>query len=387
MAQEVTTVKINNIEYTIGNTKSTFQYSSSIGAIGRESSDGSTSVTAKLAEETEYYLKKYVSGAKYPYLIGTVSDKEPVAWFESTVFPYGVTFNANGGKGAPATQAKLHNKSLTLSTSKPTRTGYTFQGWSTTNDSSVEYTSGATYGKNNNKNVTLYAVWKANNYTYNIVYQSSSGSQLGTNTITRAYGTKNQIVYPKAFIGYASPSSQSVTWDSTKAKIITFTYTPYKLTVKYHSNNATYGTYKNKEIAGLGEGEDIEVCESTNFEYGKEYPGALPNVQNIKHLYLLRTHYSPTGYWGTQPDGGCLVDENKNFLGQDLADALGKDISQGNATVDIYPQWKLNAVRIWVTQPDGSRVLGSLYVRDNTDQFVPVKMIYKRENGVFNQIV
>lgn len=73
---------------------------------------------------------------------------------------YKVTYNANGGSGAPSTQTKYYGKTLTLSSTKPTRTGYTFQGWSTSSTGSVEYNAGGSY--TGNKAITLYAVWKIN---------------------------------------------------------------------------------------------------------------------------------------------------------------------------------------------------------------------------------
>ena len=42
---------------------------------------------------------------------------------------YTVSYNANGGSGAPSSQAKQYDKTLTLSSIKPTRAGYTFKGW------------------------------------------------------------------------------------------------------------------------------------------------------------------------------------------------------------------------------------------------------------------
>ena len=42
---------------------------------------------------------------------------------------YSVKYNANGGSGAPSSQTKWHGTALTLSSTKPTRTGYTFKGW------------------------------------------------------------------------------------------------------------------------------------------------------------------------------------------------------------------------------------------------------------------
>jgi len=73
---------------------------------------------------------------------------------------YTVTYNANGGTGAPANQTKVHGTNLTLSSTVPTRTGYTFKGWSTSATGNVVYSAGATYSADNT--VTLYAVWQAN---------------------------------------------------------------------------------------------------------------------------------------------------------------------------------------------------------------------------------
>ncbi len=76
---------------------------------------------------------------------------------------YTVSYNANGGSGAPSSQTKTYGTTLKLSSTVPKRTGYTFQGWSTANDSSVEYKPGSNY--TSNSSVTLYAVWKLNVYT------------------------------------------------------------------------------------------------------------------------------------------------------------------------------------------------------------------------------
>lgn len=79
---------------------------------------------------------------------------------------YTVSFNANGGSGAPSSQTKYYGKALTLSTGKPTRTGYTFKGWATTqaraNDGYIDYNSGGTVAADTNSALTLYAVWDLN---------------------------------------------------------------------------------------------------------------------------------------------------------------------------------------------------------------------------------
>lgn len=58
---------------------------------------------------------------------------------------YTISFNANGGSGAPSGMTKMHFTPLTLPTTKPTRTGYSFMGWATDSSaSSVAYLAGGT---------------------------------------------------------------------------------------------------------------------------------------------------------------------------------------------------------------------------------------------------
>ena len=96
---------------------------------------------------------------------------------------YTVSYNANGGSGAPSSQTKYYGKSLTLSSTKPTRTGYTFKGWATSSSGSVAYASGAGYTAN--ASVTLYAVWQANTYT--IKYNANGGTGAPSNQ-TKTHG-------------------------------------------------------------------------------------------------------------------------------------------------------------------------------------------------------
>ena len=73
-------------------------------------------------------------------------------------YTYTVSYNANGGSGAPGNQTKTYGKNLTLSSTKPTRSNYNFKGWSTSSNGGVVYSPGGTY--TNNNAVTLYAVWE-----------------------------------------------------------------------------------------------------------------------------------------------------------------------------------------------------------------------------------
>ena len=71
-----------------------------------------------------------------------------------------VSYNANGGSGAPGNQTKWWGEFLTLSSTRPTRANHTFLGWATSANGAVIYQPGGRYGADNDN--TLYAVWKLN---------------------------------------------------------------------------------------------------------------------------------------------------------------------------------------------------------------------------------
>lgn len=75
-----------------------------------------------------------------------------------------LSYDANGGTGAPASETKTVTKgqkaTFTVSSTVPTREGYTFQGWSTVKGGQVAYTGGNSIIIS--KNTTLYAVWEEN---------------------------------------------------------------------------------------------------------------------------------------------------------------------------------------------------------------------------------
>lgn len=79
-------------------------------------------------------------------------------WQKNAVSTYTVSYNANGGSGAPASQTKTEGVALTLSNTIPVRSGYTFLGWATSADGSVAYQSGGSFTAD--ANTTLYAVWQ-----------------------------------------------------------------------------------------------------------------------------------------------------------------------------------------------------------------------------------
>lgn len=135
----------------------------------------------------------YSAGASYTKNEATTLTAQ---WNAKT---YEVKYSANNGTGAPSTQTKTYGKTLTLSSTKPTRTGYTFSKWNTKSDGSgTNYSPGDSYTAN--EGTTLYAQWtickktfvfNANNGTGTmsnqvISYASSGTTALTNNTFTRS---------------------------------------------------------------------------------------------------------------------------------------------------------------------------------------------------------
>ncbi|MHC5188523.1 InlB B-repeat-containing protein [Enterococcus cecorum] len=123
---------------------------------------------------------------------------------------YTVSFNANGGSGAPGAQTRWYGEVITLSSTRPTRYGYIFQGWAKSASGAVEYQPGSKYGLD--ANTTLYAIWKPETYT--ISFNANGGSGAPGNQ-TKTYGQTLTLSSTKPtrtnynFLGWATSSGSS----------------------------------------------------------------------------------------------------------------------------------------------------------------------------------
>lgn len=215
---------------------------------------------------------------------GSTGNKSYTAnWKANT---YTVKYNGNGATGGTmADTVVTYGVDTPLRKNSFTKTGYSFTGWiaKRQSDSKVRYKnadgsetgwylegsqpSGWTYyiyvDENNvygsssvDKDiVTMSAQWKANTYTYNVVYKSSSGKSLGTSTVSGTYGSSKSVSAP-AKAGYTTPSAQTVSFDSTSSKTITFTYPLINYTISYNLNGGAMPTserlYYFQDYAYLG---------------------------------------------------------------------------------------------------------------------------------------
>ena len=85
-------------------------------------------------------------------------------------------YDAQGGSGAPGNQTGNAASNVTVSSTAPTRDGYTFVKWNTAADGSgTDYAGGATYTLPNNGTATLYAQWQINTVTLTYDPQGGTG--------------------------------------------------------------------------------------------------------------------------------------------------------------------------------------------------------------------
>ena len=135
-----------------------------------------------------------------------------LGWISTSSLPkttYTVSYNANGGSGAPSSQTKTHGTALKLSTTVPTRSGYTFVGWATSSSAtSATYAPGASY--TTDAKITLYAVWTLNKYE--ITYNANGGTNAPA-AQNKAHGTNLTLstgVPTKAYVITFNPNGGTV---------------------------------------------------------------------------------------------------------------------------------------------------------------------------------
>lgn len=149
-------------------------------------------ITSPTIEKSGYNIIGWNENSNANTPTWNVSESKSVSK-NSTYYPivsiikYTITYNANGGSGAPSSQTKNHGVNITLSSTIPTRSGYAFTGWNTNkNGTGTSYAKGATYSTD--ATVTLYAQWKVSNYT--LTYDTQGGTSVPSQTVNAGSSTK-----------------------------------------------------------------------------------------------------------------------------------------------------------------------------------------------------
>ena len=265
------------------------------------------------------------------------------------ILTYSVTYNANGGSGAPAAQTKIHDVYLELSLTVPTRTGYTFLGWGTyPSATTASYQPGSTYTAN--ADLALYAVWQI--LTYSVTYNANGGSG------APAAQTKIHDVYLELSLtvptrANASAGSYTVTYNANSGSVSPSSATA-ALTTSY--------SFKNWNTASGGGG--------TSYAPGATYTAneaatmyaqwnASTSTASVTLPTPTRTGYNFNG-WYTAATGGTKIGN------------AGASYTP-TASITLYAQWTAAVVApTFATQPSSKSVYrggtASLSVAATTSQ-------------------
>ena len=214
-----------------------------------------------------YFTETGGAGTQYYNSDGTSARNWDVA-SDTTLYAkwtgktYTVTLNQQSGSGGTGSVTATYGSAMPSMT-KPSRTGYTFQGYYTgTGGSGTQYynSNGASVRSwDKTEAATLYAYWTANKYTVTLNQQSGSG---GTGSVTATYGSAMpSMTRPSrtgyTFQGYYTGTGGSGTqyynangasvrsWDKTADTTLYAYWTGNTYTIAFNGNGNTGGSMSN----------------------------------------------------------------------------------------------------------------------------------------------
>ena len=255
-----------------------------------------------------------------------------------TADTYTITYNANGGTGAPPAQTKTHGVNITLSTVKPTKTGYSFVKWTSgSNGSGYTFYSGDNYIYN--VSMPLYAQYTPIQYT--IKYNANGGTGSMANS-SHTYDTAKALTANTftrtgyTFLGWSTGATATSAKYADKESVKNLTATnggTVTLYAVWQPNRYTVVTNAN---GGTG-----TALEST-FRY--DTIGTLPSNS------FTRTGYTFLG-WSTSPTATTPTYTDKQSV---------KNLTTTNGgTVTLYAVWKANTYTVAYNANGGTGSMSS----------------------------
>lgn len=250
--------------------------------------DVATVTFSTLSSATTYYCKvqSHGDGSTYCAAGGTTA-----AQSGTTKTLYTITYakgSAGGASGDNFTDTKTHGVNLTLSSNSSafTRSGYTYDGWSTNTDGfTKDYNLGGTYTANSA--ITLYPHWVAN-ATISATLESDEYMRIG------AAGMELSLSITGASSGWYYRVKNSDTEDYQTPDMTTYTTTSWTMT-------STIEAATNHYVVELYNGSKVKMATSNTITvYGETgYPvtivaGANGSVSPSGVVYANGEHLNPT---------------------------------------------------------------------------------------------
>lgn len=249
------------------------------------------------------------------------------------VATYPVTYDLNGGSGTFTQQTKTYNTNLTLYSTVPTKTGYTFTGWFGSDGNS--YAAGATFS--GNYALTLTAQWSINSYYLDLNGRLSSdgGSTYEISGGIAGYGTVQVFINDVPQPGRRSDY---------------YTDHPYGTTYVFgnilaDTGHVYEGVYSGSTSGTIGAGNVSTYLQFRTNKYYIAYNlmGGTGSINNQIKIYgtdlILSTAIpSKSGYdflgWDTSSSGTTVVYSSGDTLTSDLS-------TDDGVTVTLYAVWRV----------------------------------------------
>ena len=244
---------------------------------------------------------------------------------------YTVTFEPNGGAGTTTTQAFISGQSATLNANTYTRSGYTFNGWSTNkNGGGTTYTDGQSVTIT--ADTTLYAQWRSNSGG-NGGYTPSGGGN-GGNTPS---GGGNTPSTP------SSPSSETHTSETATAAdgAAVTTQLDTSTATKKNSDGSVTVTDKVTETVKTEntDGTTVEVkTEKANAETTgskKNADGSVTDTTKISNTETVTQTATDVGGGKTVTETKTEQEQNTAVTTKDNADGSKSEKTETTETVKV----------------------------------------------------
>ena len=252
----------------------------------------------------------------FPYLHGQTSNFSLYAiWVSNSLT---ITYDALGGSSV-TTGSTVTEGTISIAPTPPTKSNYTFAGWSTTNGGSA---ISFPYAHGNTSNFTLYARWTANVYTLTYFYNSATGGNTTETATATTGGSSITLPTPTrtgyTFAGWYSESTftnsigaAGATYMPTGSSLSPSAYakwTAINYSVTYATTDSTSGT---------------SPTDTTNYNIGNSV------VIKGNTGPLVRTGYSLAGWTAASDGSGTVLTSGSTF-------------TVASANMTFYPKWSAN---------------------------------------------
>lgn len=245
-------------------------------------------------------------------------------WKEITYYNYNVYYNANGGTGAPSTQTYTRTDttssfSVTLSSTKPTRSGYSFEGWAESSNATVATKQPGSTATLTYSDLRFYAVWSA----YTVTYDGNGGTPAKTSdsgVVTLPSASRSSTT-GSATGGYTTTSYTMLGW-STSSSATSASYTV----------ESSYTPTSNVTLYAVWSSSKTTTYYTVTFDGNGGTPAKTSDSGVVTLPTATLDHYGLSG-WYTAASGGTSV-------------GTAGDTYTPTANITLYAHWKASTYSV-----------------------------------------